>query len=51
MNERFVYEERTSALYAPDGRFLKRALCPKAKTWNQLLSDDPGDRMRGCTAC
>jgi hypothetical protein len=51
MNNRFIYDENTSRLYAPDGRFLKRVFCPKAKTWNQLVADDPGERMRGCADC
>ncbi|MEZ5288337.1 MAG: hypothetical protein R2712_26745 [Vicinamibacterales bacterium] len=51
MSERFIYDERTSRLFAPDGRFLKRIHCPKAKDWNQLIADDPHDRSRGCEAC
>jgi hypothetical protein len=48
---RFVYDERTSRLFAPDGTFLKHLFCPLAVRWNQLLSTDPEDRSRGCPAC
>lgn len=51
MADRLIYDERTSRLFAPDGRFLKRVHCPKARQWNQLLADDLADRSRGCDAC
>ena len=35
-NKRFVYDEKTSSLYAPDGTYLKKVFCPKALNWNQL---------------
>lgn len=51
MNDRFVYDEKTSRLFAPAGRLLKRVFCPKAMDWNQLTADDPADRSRGRRAC
>lgn len=51
MNNRFVYDEKTSSLYAPDGTFLKRIYCPKAMDWNQLQVRDGEDRWRGCDQC
>jgi hypothetical protein len=36
MNDKFVYDEKTSVLYSPDGRALKQVNCPKAMHWNQL---------------
>lgn len=51
MNTRFIYDEKTSSLFAPDGTFLKKVFCPKAKLWNQLITD-PGElRWRGCSDC
>ncbi len=51
MNKKFIYEEKTSRLYAPDGTYLKTLSCPKAIDWNQLIMDDPLDRSRGCNQC
>jgi hypothetical protein len=51
VNDKFVYDEKTSRLYAPDGKHLKKVLCPKAMHWNQLLLEDGQDRWRGCTHC
>jgi hypothetical protein len=51
MDDRFIYDEKTSRLFAPDGQFLKRVDCPKAVHWNQLIADDPDDRSRGCRQC
>jgi hypothetical protein len=51
MNDRFVYDEKTSRLFAPDGTLLKKIFCPKATRWNQLLADDDADRSRGCPEC
>ncbi|WP_407276347.1 hypothetical protein [Halothiobacillus sp. DCM-1] len=48
---RFIYDEKTNALYAPDGRFLKHIYCPKALHWNQLLVTDAEDRSRHCSQC
>lgn len=51
VNNRFIYDEKTSSLYAPDGTFLKKVFCPKAKQWNQLIVQDGEDRWRGCEDC
>ena len=51
MSKPFVYDEKTSSLYGPDGQFIKKVFCPKAVSWNQLLADDPQDRSRGCNQC
>lgn len=51
MNTRFIYDEKTSSLYAPDGTFLKKVFCPKAKQWNQLIVEDGEARWRGCDEC
>ena len=51
MNIRFIYDEKTSSLYAPDGSFLKKVFCPKAKKWNQLVIEEGEQRWRGCQAC
>jgi hypothetical protein len=49
--DRFIYDEKTSSLYAPDGTFLKKVFCPKAKQWNQLIVVDGEDRWRHCEEC
>ena len=51
MNDKFVYDEKTSVLYAPDGHALKRVDCPKAMHWNQLTVQDGEERWRGCVEC
>ena len=51
MNNRFIYDEKTSSLYAPDGKFLKVLSCPKAKHWNQLIVEKGEDRWRKCEDC
>jgi len=51
MADKFIYDEKSSRLFAPDGRYLKRVHCPKAAQWNQLVADDPADRSRGCDQC
>lgn len=51
MNDKFVYDEKTSVLYAPDGRALKQVHCPRAMHWNQLTVQDGEERWRGCTQC
>jgi len=51
MNERFTYDEHSSLLISADGRPLKRVQCPRARHWNQLLVDAPGERQHGCRAC
>jgi len=51
MTKPFVYDEKTSSLYSPDGEFIKKIFCPKAVRWNQLLVDTPDDRSRGCEHC
>lgn len=51
MSDKFIYDVKTSRLYAPDGTFLKEMYCPKAKHWNQLLVVDSEDRWRGCQEC
>ena len=51
MNKPFVYDEKTSSLYSPDGEFIKKIHCPKAVHWNQLIEDNPEDRSRGCNQC
>ena len=51
MNTRFIYDEKTSSLYAPDGKFLKVVSCPKAKHWNQLIVDEGENRWRKCEEC
>lgn len=51
MNSRFIYDEKTSSLYAPDGSFLKVVSCPKAKHWNQLIVESGEDRWRNCQEC
>ncbi len=51
MSNKFIYDEKTSVLYAPNGRPLKEVHCPKAMHWNQLTVEDGEDRWRGCTHC
>lgn len=51
MTKPFVYDEKTSFLYSPDGEFIKEISCPKAMQWNQLIANDPSDRSRGCRQC
>ena len=51
MSKPFVYDEKTSCLYSPDGEFIKDIFCPKALRWNQLIASDPLDRSRGCQQC
>ena len=51
MNDRFIYDEKTSSLYAPDGVFLKQLHCPKALNWNQLLVENNEQRWRNCDKC
>jgi hypothetical protein len=50
-NKQFIYDEKSSSLYAPDGTFLKKVFCPKAMNWNQLIVEDFEDRTRGCSVC
>jgi len=50
-NQKFVYDEKTSSLFAPDGSFVKRLFCPKAKKWNQLIVEPGETRWRGCKEC
>ena len=51
MNSKFIYDEKTSSLYSPNGTFLKTVSCPKAKHWNQLIVEDGEDRWRKCEDC
>lgn len=51
MSKPFVYDEKTSSLYSPDGEFIKEVYCPKALKWNQLTETDAADRSRGCKQC
>ena len=51
MNTRFIYDEKTSSLYSPDGQFLKVVSCPKAKHWNQLIVEEGENRWRECKEC
>ena len=51
MNTRFIYDEKTSSLYSPEGEFLKVVSCPKAKHWNQLIVDEGEKRWRTCDEC
>lgn len=51
MTNKFIYDEKTSRLYAPEGTYLKTLSCPKAIDWNQLIMEDPLDRSRGCDQC
>jgi hypothetical protein len=51
MNKPFIYDEKTSSLYSPNGDFLKTIFCPKSASWNQLIVDDAYDRSRGCNQC
>lgn len=51
MNTRFIYDEKTSSLYSPDGTFLKVVSCPKAKYWNQLIIEEGENRWRKCEEC
>ena len=51
MPKPFVYDEKTSCLYSPEGEFIKEVFCPKALQWNQLIANDPLDRSRGCQQC
>ena len=51
MNNRFIYDEKTSSLYSPEGEFLKVVSCPKAKHWNQLIVDEGEKRWRKCEDC
>jgi len=51
MPKPFVYDEKTSCLYSPEGEFIKEVFCPKALQWNQLIANDPLDRSRECQQC
>jgi len=51
MSKPFVYDEKSSSLYGPDGQYIKKVFCPKAVSWNQLLADQAEDRSRGCNQC
>lgn len=51
MNNRFIYDEKTSSLYAPYGVFLKKLHCPKAMNWNQLQIEGDEQRWRNCKQC
>lgn len=51
MNNRFIYDEKTSSLYSPEGEFLKVVSCPKAKNWNQLIVEEGEKRWRKCKEC
>lgn len=51
MNKKFIYDEKSSNLYSPDGTFLKKVFCPKAIRWNQLIVEEAEDRWRGCSSC
>jgi hypothetical protein len=51
MKPKFIYHLSTSTLYAPDGKFLKTVLCPRAKQWDQLLRDDPTEKSKKCFSC
>jgi hypothetical protein len=51
MSKPFVYDEKTSSLFSPNGEFLKKVFCPKAIHWNQLIVDDSQDRSRECVEC
>ncbi len=51
MNSRYIYDEKTSSLYAPDGTFLKEVYCPKAMQWNQLITVAGEARWRDCSVC
>lgn len=50
-NARYIYDEKSSALYAPDGTFLKTLHCPKAKQWNQLKVKAGEMRWKKCEEC
>lgn len=50
-NKRFVYDEKTSSLYAPDGTYLKKVFCPKALNWNQLTIVPGESRWKNCETC
>ena len=50
-NKRFVYDEKTSSLYAPDGTYLKKVFCPKALNWNQLTAGPGESRWKNCESC
>ena len=49
--KRFIFDQESSRLFAPDGRFLKIVYCDKGVDSNQLIADDPSDRSRGCKEC
>ncbi len=51
INDRFVFDIKTCHLYAPDGRFLRKVSCSRSKHWNPLLTEDGGERCRGCETC
>ena len=51
MHKPFVYDEKTSSLFSPNGEFIKQVFCPKAVNWNQLVSDDPKNSLRACNHC
>lgn len=51
MSKPFVYDEKSSSLYSPEGTLIKKIFCSKAVKWNQLIQDDLQDRSRGCTQC
>lgn len=50
-NKRFVYDEKSSSLYAPDGTYLKKIFCPKALNWNQLTVVPGESRWKNCDTC
>jgi hypothetical protein len=51
MSRPFIYDEKTSILYDPNGNYIKHVYCPKAKVWNQLINDDPSSKTRFCETC
>lgn len=51
MSRPFIYDEQTSILYDPYGKFIKHVFCPKAKLWNQLIADDSSGKTRFCETC
>jgi hypothetical protein len=49
--KRFIFDQESSRLFAPDGRFLKTIYCDKGVDGNHLITDDPLDKSRGCKEC
>ena len=50
-NWSFIYDPKTSRLFAADGTYLKTLSCPKGKDWQDLTPVGTDDSIRACQAC